>query len=456
MSESFDISPDEIQIKGTPKGIRRISRKAKIMLGVFLFAIVVIIVISSNETMNIHQERTPEEDAAQRAKEEEGKPREVTTSNFLKEGVPDAQSSTIPIDQSPVTTPMPGPTPGTPISLENAKGANSVPPIKGSGNLDSKPLSEQPDMKPMSGGGPGDYQSPEQRREEEKKRRLEQYQEQAAGSGLDAPGDWGRSSIKATVSQGQGMFGTEGGAVSGPPKTNVSGQQVQDDQNKQVRKENFIREAATQRDEIFLREPMQPQISNYQINMGWKIPAGLECGLNSDLPGTVCALVRENVCDSKTGKYLLIPQGTKAHGTYDSQVAVGQERILLVWNYLEFPDGSVQPLRGMLGADQSGYAGFDADVDNHYWKLFGTTGMMSLFSAGFQLSQPQASQGSNGVPSTSQTIAATVGQQIGQTASGLMQKQINVQPTLKRSAGYRFNIMVTRNMVLPKDYGKCY
>jgi len=190
--------------------------------------------------------------------------------------------------------------------------------------------------------------------------------------------------------------------------------------------------------------------------MGWKIPSALECGLNSDIPGAVCANVRENVCDSKTGKYLLIPQGTKVIGTYDSQVAVGQERVLVVWNYLEFPDGSIQPLRGMLGADQAGYAGFDADVDNHYWKLFGVTGMMSLFSAGFQLSQPSTSSGSNGVPSTSQTIAATVGQQIGQTASGVMQKQLNVQPTLKREPGYRFNIQVTKNLVFTQNYGNCY
>jgi type IV secretion system protein VirB10 len=148
----------------------------------------------------------------------------------------------------------------------------------------------------------------------------------------------------------------------------------------------------------------------------------------------------------------LIPKGTKVVGTYDSQVAIGQQRILVVWNQLQFADGSSLDLKGMPGADQAGSAGFDAQVDNHYMRAVAMTGMMSVFSAAVQLSQPQNGQGNVGAPTPSQTIAASVGQQVGQLGVQLTQRQLQVQPTLSRAPGYRFNIMITRRIMFPGEY----
>src|SRR5690606_4236864 len=102
----------------------------------------------------------------------------------------------------------------------------------------------------------------------------------------------------------------------------------------------------------------------------------------TDLPGQICAQVTQNVYDKVTGKHLLIPQYTEIIGNYDSRVAMGQQRILVAWQKLQFPDGSHLNIEGMPGADASGAAGFDADVDNHYGKVLLTLGMASVFSAG--------------------------------------------------------------------------
>ena len=123
--------------------------------------------------------------------------------------------------------------------------------------------------------------------------------------------------------------------------------------------------------------------------MGWDIPAILEQGINSDLPGEVKALVRSNVYDTATGKYLLIPQGSRLVGVYDSQIAYGQNRLLVVWSRIIYPDGSSINLDGMMGQDIQGMAGFHDQVDNHYKRLVGAALLTSAFAAGISLSQRQ-------------------------------------------------------------------
>jgi len=115
------------------------------------------------------------------------------------------------------------------------------------------------------------------------------------------------------------------------------------------------------------------------------------------------------------------------------------------------PGRSSFDLKGMPGADKGGYAGFFDEVDNHYMKIFGSAVLMSFISAGVQLSQPNngSSSGSNNTPSVSQTVGAALGQQIGQTAMTITQKNLNIQPTLEVRPGYQFNVMVTADMILP-------
>ena len=155
----------------------------------------------------------------------------------------------------------------------------------------------------------------------------------------------------------------------------------------QDRKEAFLARARAGSTENYLNSTRTKPVGPYEIKAGWDIPAVLEQALNSDLPGEIKALVRENVYDTATGKYLLIPQGARLVGTYDSRVGYGQDGIQVVWSRLIFPDGSWISLEGMAGQGASGHAGLRHDVDNHYKRLVGFGLLTSVFSAAFQLSQ---------------------------------------------------------------------
>src|SRR5690606_12184961 len=125
----------------------------------------------------------------------------------------------------------------------------------------------------------------------------------------------------------------------------------------------------------------------YEVKAGSLVPAVLITQANSDLPGQLIAQVRENVFDTATGAHLLIPQGTRAIGVYDSLVAFGQERVLVAWQRLIFPDGSSLNLESMPGTDLAGAAGFHDRVRRDYVRIFGGAILLSAISAGLQISQ---------------------------------------------------------------------
>lgn len=227
-------------------------------------------------------------------------------------------------------------------------------------------------------------------------------------------------------------------------------QQRDDDQNKQGRKEQFIKAQEEAADKDYNPSQKTAPRSPYEVKAGGVIPAVMIGGLNSDLPGEAIAQVRENVYDTATGRHLLIPFGSRLIGKYDSQIAFGQQRVLVAWQRIIFQDGSSVSLNGMRGADMSGYAGFSDKVDNHYARIFGSAALVSILGAGVQLSQPNNGGGNNNnQPSVSQTIGASLGQQIGQTGMNITQKNLNVQATLEIRNGYRFNVMIAADMILP-------
>ena len=115
------------------------------------------------------------------------------------------------------------------------------------------------------------------------------------------------------------------------------------------------------------------------------VPCVMTQGINSDLPGQIGCMVSQNVYDTVTGRHLLIPQGTKAIGTYDSRIAYGQSRVLVVWTRLVRPDGSWVSLEGMPGTDLSGYAGLTGAVNNHYLRLISGVVLGSIIGAGAQV-----------------------------------------------------------------------
>ncbi len=198
----------------------------------------------------------------------------------------------------------------------------------------------------------------------------------------------------------------------------------------------------------YLPNTRVPAISPYEVKAGTVIPSIMISGINSELPGQLIAQVVQNVYDSATGRYLLIPQGAKLVGAYDHQVSTGQKRVLIVWNRIIYPDSSSLDLGAMAGLDQSGYAGFNDKTNNHVWPTFRNALLLSAITAGVQLSQPRAQQG-NYAYSSQQMIAGSLGMQLNQLGLSSYQNQVNMAPTLTIRPGYRFNVMVSKDMVLP-------
>jgi len=203
----------------------------------------------------------------------------------------------------------------------------------------------------------------------------------------------------------------------------------------------------------YLRASVRMPVSPYEVKAGTIIPAVMLGAINSDLPGQIVGQVRENVYDSDTGEHLLIPQGTRLLGLYDHKIVYGQERVLITWKRLILPDGSSLSLKeGMPGTDALGAAGFHDQVNNHYFRIFGNALLLSLISAGVQLSQtPEFGQDFRG-PTAGNVLGAAVGQQLGSTAAELIRRGMSVSPTLEIRPGYPFNVMVTQDVVFPGPY----
>jgi len=163
--------------------------------------------------------------------------------------------------------------------------------------------------------------------------------------------------------------------------------------------------------------------------------------------------VSENVYDTPTGRYLLIPQGSRLVGSYSSDVAYGQHRVLVAWQRIVFPDGKAMDLGAMPGADSAGYAGFSDKINNYYFRTFASAILMSGIIAGASLSQPNSNTGYvNGAPSASQVLSESLGQALGTTMAQMIAKNLNVSPTLEIRPGYRFNVMVVKDLTFERPY----
>ncbi|EAI7269716.1 conjugal transfer protein TrbI [Campylobacter sp. CNRCH_2016_3089] len=213
--------------------------------------------------------------------------------------------------------------------------------------------------------------------------------------------------------------------------------------NKDLQQNQFL---SQKNDNGYLKQFKQKPLSPYEIKAGWNIPAILITGVNSELPGQILAQVTENVYDTTTGKYLLIPQGTKVVGAYSSNIIYGQSRLLVAWNKLIFPNGDTLTLENMQGTSQDGYTGFEDEVDNHYFRIFGSALLLSSITAGIALSDNSSTNGEKETASD-KAISQAI-QQMGQVASEMIRKNMNISPTLKIRPGYKFNIFVTKDIIL--------
>jgi type IV secretion system protein TrbI len=185
--------------------------------------------------------------------------------------------------------------------------------------------------------------------------------------------------------------------------------------------------------------------SPYVLQAGAVIVAALITGIRSDLPGQITAQVTEHVYDSPTGRILLVPQGTRIVGQYDSDVQFGQNRVLLVWNRLIFPNGRSIVLERQPGADAEGYAGLQDGVDYHWWDLAKAAGLSTLLSIGAEIGSSNDDRLISAIRNGAQDTINDAGQQI-------VRRQLNVAPTLTIRPGFPVRIIVTRDLVL-EPYG---
>jgi type IV secretion system protein TrbI len=212
-------------------------------------------------------------------------------------------------------------------------------------------------------------------------------------------------------------------------------------QNRQDRKQAFVDAEPDSR--IYASASLQTPRSAAQLMAGTLIPAALLTGINSDLPGQIIATVTEHVYDTVSGRLLLVPQGSRLLGQYDSQVAYGQSRVLLVWTRLVMPDGSSIVLDRLPGVDVAGQAGLEDDVDWHWDRIFAGAALSTLIGVGAELAAPDRDDGRIVVAGRDsvQEIVNEVGQQI-------TRRNLNLQPTLTIRPGFPVRVIVNRDLVL--------
>ena len=193
--------------------------------------------------------------------------------------------------------------------------------------------------------------------------------------------------------------------------------------------------------------------SAYELRAGFVLPATLISGINSELPGQIIGQVSQDVYDTPTGQHKLIPQGSRLVGQYSSETQFGQKRVLIAWNRIIFPDGKALDIGSMPGSDGAGYSGLNDKVDSHYLRIFGSALLMSGVTAAITLSTDKNAKTQDGNAKTvSGALNEALGQQIGQVAAQLIGKNMNTAPTLQIRPGYRFNVVVMKDMTFSKPY----
>jgi type IV secretory pathway VirB10-like protein len=191
--------------------------------------------------------------------------------------------------------------------------------------------------------------------------------------------------------------------------------------------------------------------SRYMLTAGTILSATLITEINSDLPGTVVAQLDRDVYDSRTGRTVLIPRGTRVIGRYESHLSVGQRRLMVVWTRLVFPDSRELALPDLAAIDAHGAAGLSDVTDDHLPRVFGTALLLSAVGAGAQLSQPSSGSALT-TPSASQVAAGAVGQQMSGTALDVLRRNADVPPTITARAGLPFHLILAHDLVLGAPY----
>lgn len=449
--DGFDLAAGVPTIDGElrpkPKYADGISKRVVMVLGALAALGVLVFIVSLD---NIDKKKAPkEEDKKELTKgaapdKKTGAPKDVLGVSTTDSGT--VQRATLikpaaPVEASASVLPaMPGATGKGGVPALGAAGA-TIPP--GAGGIPEDPHAK---------GGAAQL-TPEQQAAAQAKQARETRMAAARAGGLVAkPFDGGEaaagggaaSSALDMLKDAMKNAGAVGGMSAGGAKPQPATEQDE--------KLEFLK-AAEKEGRGYHPYVAQAALSPDEVKTGTYIPMALEQGINSDLPGQITARVTEAVYDTVTGCRLLIPAMSKVVGRYDSKVALGQGRILAVWNSMIFPDGAELNLAGMQAYDMAGQSGLQSDVDNHYLRLIGLTFGMSMITAGVQLSVPAPNPGTGGTaaaPTPAQLVATSLAQQYGQLGAQILGKYMAVQPTLRNYPGERFMVMVPHTIVFTK------
>ena len=251
----------------------------------------------------------------------------------------------------------------------------------------------------------------------------------------------GKQTIKSTGNKTYNdpslNLGAELMALAAMPHGAPSGLGPQGDPNLQSRKLSFASE--TTDSDIYNPHSVETPASPYQVMAGTLIPASLVTGINSDLPGTIIAQVTQPVYDTVTGQHLLIPQGSRLIGRYQSEVSFGQDRALVTWERIIFTDGS-SIIISAPGADAKGFAGLSDRTDHHWDRVLIAAGLATVLGIGAELG--------NGGSDIERAIRRGTSDTINQAGQRAVERNLGIQPTIRIRPGWPVRVIVTRDLIL--------
>jgi type IV secretory pathway VirB10-like protein len=241
-------------------------------------------------------------------------------------------------------------------------------------------------------------------------------------------------------------YPVQGAVVGGvvPQVTYTPGEIYRDLNDQKTKQEFSVSKAESAASNV--AKPADPELLPFTIFAGTIIPAALETGINTDLPGDVLATVTENVYDSVSGKNLLIPQGSKLLAKYSSNISFGQNRVQVAWQRLIRPDGVSLQMGNMNGVDPQGMSGYAGYVDEHWWEYAKGIGLMLLFSiidGQIQYSMKEAN--TQGATDVANSLTAGLDQVGSQYTSNVM----NIQPTITVKQGSKVQVFVNADLIMP-------
>ena len=308
-----------------------------------------------------------------------------------------------------------------------------------------------------TGGGSGANEAASRRVDREREAMDAPTGINGAGTGKlpSAEGDIaGLVSALGGAASGAGPGGGGAGPRAMAPTTNtISGapRDPEDDGGGQAAKSAFLAKARSGGSQNYVQSTRMRALSPFEVKAGWDIPAVLEQEINSDLPGEIRALVRESVYDTASGNYLLIPQGSRLVGRYDSKVAYAQNALLVVWDRVIFPDGSSIDLEGMGSQDVKGQSGLRGKVNHHYGRLFGTAALSTAFSVAAVVAQNRR-QNVFSLPSSQDVATSAAASEISRLGAAITRKNLNIQPTIRILTGTRFSVRVHKDLLFEAPY----